>query len=178
MKEMVKDKKGRDTNDEIKILAELRRNSKNNIETIAKHSGVSRQKVNRIIKRLEEQHTIWGYTTVVDEDAHGFQKFMLLLKRSNQPLEKKTADTIAMNKLEDVYDTLGVTIISSYYLHGDYDWSIIFLTKDLRTAKKFSTTITQYFPGVIAKMNLQQILFAQREHYVFNPDPKKLRGFL
>jgi DNA-binding Lrp family transcriptional regulator len=76
---MGKVKKAQDNKDELKILAELQRNSKNNIETIAKHSGVSRQKAYRTIKRLEELHTIWGYTAVVDENAQGVQKFMLLL---------------------------------------------------------------------------------------------------
>lgn len=175
---MGKVKKEQSNKDEMKILAELRRNSKNNIETIAKQCGISKQKVNRNIKQLEEQHRIWGYTAVVDDFEQGFQKFMLLLKRSNQPLEKKTGDMIAMNKLQDVYDSLGITIMSSYYLHGEYDWAIIFTAQDLRTAKKFSSTLTQYYPGVIAKMSLIQILFAQREHYVFNPDPTKLRAFL
>jgi hypothetical protein len=93
-------------------------------------------------------------------------------------MEKKTVDVIATGQLEDVYNTLGVTIMSSYYLHGEYDWAMIFLARDLKSAKKFSNTLTQLYPGVIAKINLFQILFAQREHSIFNPHPMKMREFL
>jgi DNA-binding Lrp family transcriptional regulator len=53
--------------DEKKILSELVKNSNENIETIAKHCGFSRQKVWRAIKRLEEKGLIWGYTAIFNE---------------------------------------------------------------------------------------------------------------
>ena len=46
--------------DEKKVLWQLRRNSKESIDAIAKKCRFSRQKVWRIIKRLEKNKTIWG----------------------------------------------------------------------------------------------------------------------
>jgi DNA-binding Lrp family transcriptional regulator len=162
----------------MKILKELRKNSKISIETIAKNCGVSRQKVYRIIKHLEETHMIWGYTAITDEYKQGLQKFILLIKRSSERIEKSTADTIAWSRLEHTYDELGISIESSYYLHGEYDWVLIFTAIDLRHAKKFGGLLVENYPGLISKMNLMQILFSNREHYVYNPDPKKLSEFL
>ena len=54
--------------DEIKVIEELQKNSKESIDNIAKKCGFSRQKVWRIIKRLEKNDTIWGYHAVISED--------------------------------------------------------------------------------------------------------------
>jgi DNA-binding Lrp family transcriptional regulator len=175
---MAKDTRDQDSINETKILNELRKNAKMNIETIAKNCGMTRQKVYRIIKHLEETRTIWGYTVIVDDENQRSQKYILLLKRSNQPITKGTADTIAWNRFENIYADLGIAIESSYYLHGEYDWIIIFTAEDLRHAKKFGDLLVQNYPGIIAKMNLMQILFSNKEHYVYNPDPDTLNKFL
>ena len=61
--------------DEKKLLSELVKNSNENIETIAKHCGFSRQKTWRFIKQLEEKKVIWGYTVVFDEEKIGLKPF-------------------------------------------------------------------------------------------------------
>lgn len=164
--------------DEKKILAALQRYSKENVDTIAQQCGFSRQKVWRCIKRLEANRLIWGYTAVVDGQKQGNEKFMLLLKRSLQTLEKSTADDLSVNRLETAHADLGIAIQSSYYLHGEYDWAIIFTAPDITHAKNFSNALLKKYPGIVASMHLIQILFTEREHYVLNPNPMKLRDFL
>jgi len=90
MTTMTKSSREQLAKDEMKILAELQKNSNESIDTIAKHCSFSRPKVGRTIKQLEESRMIWGYTAVVDEQKQGLQKFILLIKRSMQTLEKKT----------------------------------------------------------------------------------------
>jgi DNA-binding Lrp family transcriptional regulator len=53
--------------DQNKLLSELMKNSNENIDTIAKNCGFSRQKACRMIKQLEAKKLIWGYTAIVDE---------------------------------------------------------------------------------------------------------------
>jgi len=175
---MAKNTKDQDSINEIKILYELRKNAKKSIDSIAKNCGISRQKVYRIIKHLEEIHAIWGYTAVIDDSKQHSEKFILLIKRTSKPVTKGTADTIAWNRLEHIYADLGITIVSSHFLHGEYDWVIIFSAVDLRHAKKFGDLLTQNYPGLIAKMNLMQILFSSKDHYIYNPDPETLNTFL
>jgi len=50
------------------VIEQLQRNSNESIDKIAKTCGFSRQKVWRIIKRLENNKTIWGYTAVPDKE--------------------------------------------------------------------------------------------------------------
>ena len=72
--------------DEKKVIRELQKNSKESIDTIAKNCGFSRQKVWRIIKRLEKNKTIWGYFAVVDYEKLNLKRYLMLIKRSNKPL--------------------------------------------------------------------------------------------
>jgi len=57
---MSKSSKDQVEQDEKKILSELVKNSKENIDTIAKHCRFSRQKAWRMIKQLETKGLTWG----------------------------------------------------------------------------------------------------------------------
>ena len=72
--------------DEKKVIRELQKNSKESIDKIAKRCGFSRQKVWRIIKRLEKNKTIWGYYAVVDNEKLDMKRYIMLIKRSNKPI--------------------------------------------------------------------------------------------
>jgi len=164
--------------DEKKILSELVKNSNEKIETIAKHCDFSRQKTWRFIKQLEAKGLIWGYTAIFDEEKIGLKHFMLMAKRTMKQLEEKTVDKIVSRKLEDLVAELGITIESSFYVHGEYDWVITFTAEDIKQAKKFSNSFVALYPGVIEKMTIMQTLMFIRKQYILNPGSKKLKEFL
>ena len=177
-KVMTKSSKGQIQEDEMKILAELQNKSNENIETIAKRCGFSRQKVWRTIKQMEERHMIWGHTAIIDQDKIDQKQFMMLIKRTNEPLDKKIIEKIDSIQLEDVAQPLGVTIESSCYVHGNYDWIISLTAEDINQAKTFCDRLNSEFPGAIATIDIQQILYFVRKHHIFNPDRKKLRDLM
>ena len=164
--------------DEKKILSELVKNSKEKIETIAKHCGFSRQKTWRFIKQLEAKGLIWGYTAIFNEEKIGLMHFMLMVKRTMKQLEEKTVDKIVSRKLEDLVAELEVTIESSFYVHGEYDWVITFTAQDIKRAKKFSDSLIALYPGVIEKISIMQTLMFIRKQYILNPEKIKLKEFL
>ena len=164
--------------DEIKILHELQNNAKANIDTIAKHCGFSSQKVWRIIKRLENSRTIWGYTAVTDQHMMGLKHFILLVKRTNKPLDKKIMNKIDSLNLEDIASPIDVYIETSCYIHGNYDWIICFLAEDLNKARKFCDLLQIEFPGAIQQNDIQQVLYCARKQHIFNPDRKQLQNLM
>jgi DNA-binding Lrp family transcriptional regulator len=164
--------------DQMKILAELRKNSNECIDTIAKNCGFSKQKVSKIIKQMEKNHLIWGYTVVDDVQKQNLQKFILLLKRTNEKFDRNTLDNISRHLFKNEYIPMGITIDSTHRIHGDYDWVVIFLAPNLIEAKKFSAILFDKFPGIAKDVNLMQIIFTNRAHYILNPDQTKLREFL
>jgi Lrp/AsnC family leucine-responsive transcriptional regulator len=174
---MSKSSRGQMDKDEKKILSELVKNSNEKIETIAKNCGFSRQKTWRFIKRLESKGLIWGYTAIFNEEKMGLLHFMLMVKRSTKQVEENTLDKIISRKLEDLVGELGITIESSSYVHGEYDWIITFTAADIKQAKKFSDSLISFHPGFIEKITIIQTLIFMRKHYILNPDKKKLKEF-
>ena len=57
------------------------KDSSQSVDAIGKKCGFSRQKVWRIIKRLEEDCTIWGYHVVGDDEKLGLKGFVALIKK-------------------------------------------------------------------------------------------------
>ena len=68
--------------DEKKVMAELQKNSNETIDVLAKRCNFSRQKVWKIIKKLERDKTIWGYHAVVDTEKFHQKNYILLIKKS------------------------------------------------------------------------------------------------
>ena len=175
---MSKSSKDQIEQDEKALLSELVKNAKENIDTIAKHCGFSRQKAWRMMKQLEAKKLIWGYTAVFDEEKIGQTHFMLLIKRTTKQLEEGAVNRIISRRAEDIAAELGVLFESSSYVHGDYDWVVTFTAQDIKQAKKFSDSLIALHPGEIEKITIMQTLMFIRKQYILNPDRKKLKEFL
>jgi len=175
---MAKISKKQQIEDERKILAELQKNSNENIDTIAKHCGFSRQRAWKIIKQLEKNHLIWGYAAIVDEEKKGLFHFIMLITKNMRQLDKKMKDRIDSIKIEDFTSTLGITIESSCLVNGNYDWVISFTAPDIIQAKKFCDSFYEGFPGIIKHIDLLQTLVFVRKQYIFNPNRKELSELL
>jgi DNA-binding Lrp family transcriptional regulator len=164
--------------DEMKIISQLHYNSNENFKTIAKQCGFSQQKTWRIIKQMENRGIVWGYTAITDMMRLNRKQYIMLIKRTNKPLDKKMIEKINSMQLEDFVLPLGLHIESSYFVHGTYDWIIVFTAQDIKQAKKFSGVLHTEFPNVIEQNDIQQILYCFREHYIFNPNRKNLKELM
>ena len=163
--------------DENKILHELLMDSSQNIDTIGKKLGFSRQKVWRDIKRLKADAVIWGYTAVVNEEKLGMKNYFALIKRSMHPLSEELTSKIIERNIEDTAKKIGVTIENSCYTHGNYDWIIGFTAENIKQAKKFCEIIKKTYLMYIADIQLLEGLFWIRKHGLLNPKKEKLKEF-
>ena len=175
---MAKSSKKQIYEDELKVIAELQKNAKENIDTISKNCGYSRQKVWRIINRLEENKSIWGYAAVVNEEKQGLKRYMILIKRTTLPFDKKLADKIVTRQLENSASKIDIKIESSMFTHGTFDWVICFRAKDMMHAKKFSEIINKTYWGYIGEVHMIEVLFPIRIQGILNPEIQKLKEFL
>jgi uncharacterized protein with GYD domain len=103
---------------------------------------------------------------------------MVLIKRSMTRLDETTIDKIVSRKLEDLIKDIGITIESSSYAHGDYDWVLTFTAKDIIHAKKFSDSLLVLHPGSIEKISIIETLMFIKKHYILNPEKSRLKEFL
>jgi DNA-binding Lrp family transcriptional regulator len=175
---MVKKSKKQIYEDELKVIAELQKNAKERIDVIAKNCSFSRQKTWRIIKKLEEDKTIWGYAAVVNEEKQELIRYMILIKRTTLPLDEKLADKIITRQLEQSTSEIDIKIESSIFVHGTFDWVICFKAKDMRQAKKFCEVVNETYLGYIGELHMMETLFPIRIQGILNPDIQKLKEFL
>jgi DNA-binding Lrp family transcriptional regulator len=157
---MAKTSKKQIDKDMKRTMAELERNSNESLDALAK---------------LEKSKAIWGYTAVIDNERRSLIGYTLMLKRSMKPIDEKTLDAFTS---QETQDTLGVTIESLYFVHGEYDWILSFTASDIKMAKRFYEMLLTVYPGFFSRLNLLETLVAVRDHHVMNPNAKKLKEFL
>jgi DNA-binding Lrp family transcriptional regulator len=174
---MAKRSKTQVEKDEKKVIMELQSHAKESIDTLAKRCSFSGPKIRRIIKNLEENKTIWGYHAVTDYEKLDLREYILLIKKTNKPLDE-TAEKIITREIEVNAEKLDIMIGSSFYLHGLYDWVICFTAMDLRQAKKFEGEFIKTFKDIISETQLLENIFPVKRSGIINPDIKKIKDFL
>jgi len=163
--------------DEKKILDELLKNANKSINDIAKTCKFSRQKVWRVIKNLEKNKTIWGYTVVLDHQKLAKERFVMLIKRSTKPLSEKFLDQIISRDIENIAKKRGINMINSVYVNGAYDWLISFTANNIKEAKNFVELLNRSYPEIISGIDLLNYMFPVEYDGIINPEAEKLKEF-
>ena len=161
--------------DEKKILNELSKNANKSVNDIAKTCGFSRQKVWRVINNLEKNHTIWGYTAVLDNEKLNKTNYILLIKRTNKPISKKLIDDVITRNIADEVRKNGIDISCSFFSHGNYDWIICFNAPNIREAKGFMEYFNKLYEGFISDIHLITIMFSAVRSGIKNPEIEKFK---
>jgi len=162
--------------DEKKVIEQLQRNSNESIDKIAKTCGFSRQKVWRIIKRLESNKTIWGYTAIPDKEKIGVRHYIMLIKRSNEPANDIIGDVIDGFK-KYAGKNLGVFVQTACMLHGEYDIMLCFTAKDISVAKRFIEFINKKYSTYIKDITVMEDIFSVKICGMMNPKIDELKEF-
>ena len=163
--------------DENRILDQLSKNANKSINEIAKSCGFSRQKVWRIIKNLERNNTIWGYTSIIDEEKQNKKSYIVLIKRTANPLTKELIEIITKREISKKAKKIGAKIITSIYTNGAFDWVICFNASNIRDAKRFVEDLNKSFEGYIDETILLEKMFITENSGIQNPEINKLKEF-
>jgi DNA-binding Lrp family transcriptional regulator len=163
--------------DENTVIKVLQSYAKESIDELAKRCKFSGPKVRRIMKKLEENETIWGYHAVTDYEKINSNEYILLIKKTNTPLDK-LADAIVSRKIDKKADEIGVMIGSSYYLHGIFDWLICFVAEDLPHAKRFESELVKLYKPFISETQLLENIFPVKRCGINNPNLEDIKKFL
>lgn len=138
--------------DERRILLELQNDSSQSLDRLAKKTRFSRQKVWRIVKILNENKDIWGYTAIVDEEKLGMKTYLLLFKSGIADISE-LFDTSGFNKL---VDKEGIILRDVVWSQGLYDGYISFLARDIPHAKQLQRILSDLFPDQIMDTSIME----------------------
>ena len=134
---------------------------------IHKYSGVPQPKIYETMIRLQKRG-------LIDIIPKGKKKIYMI-----KPREVLQEYLLSFSrKVEDFALDFDTFIESSFYVHGEYDWIITFVTKDINHALKFSESVLAQNPGIIERVTILQTMMFIRKHYILNPDRKELKEYL
>ena len=174
-KSMPKTSREQIANDKKKILQELQKNSKESIDKIAKKCGFSRQKVWRVIKRLEKDKTIWGYHAVVDDNKIGLQQYFVLIKRTSKSFSKEHIDSIIKRVINPEIAKMGIIVENISYVHGAFDGIHIIRASNVVQVKKYCEILNKLSNGYISDMKILEELFPIKKNGIVNPNIEELK---
>jgi len=156
-----------------KIINALLEDARLSIEEIRKKTGLSRQTISRVIKELEEENIIWGYIPVLNLKKLDVKPFMVLAK---------TTPSCSPYKIYNDFKEYVTTKLKRYpmarlayatYLHGYYDWFIVFIARDIHQAKKIVNTLTREFGEYLVDLQLEEIVLQIVSGGIINPALKE-----
>jgi DNA-binding Lrp family transcriptional regulator len=162
--------------DERKIIDQLLKDSRQSPHEIAKRLGFSRQKVWRIIKKLEKNKVIWGYTAVIDENSIGRNTYFALA-RAKAPFHDKLDFAIKRVKGKNI-SKIDINLLGLFYLNGTYDWLIVFSAKTVADAKRNCMYIQEEYGHYIDRIELLENVFPLVSFGKINPNVEKFKGFV
>jgi len=146
------------SNLEEKILKELQKNCRLNLDEIGKNCGCSRYKVARIIKKLEENNIIVGYSAIINPIKTNINHFILLVKRTTHPFDEEMVKKIPFTSEIDFVPNVNISSIATLYVHGTFDWVLAFTAPDIADAKEFCNKIFKHYSKYIENLELLEIV--------------------
>jgi DNA-binding Lrp family transcriptional regulator len=161
--------------DQRKVIQQLLENGRQSALEIANKVGFSRQKVWKIIKNLEKEKIIWGYTSVIDENHYNESTYFGLIKAKGDFSDK--IDQILESIKLNTPSKFNANLYGSYYLNGPYDWIIIFSAKDIRDAMRYSAYIKKNYGDYIERIEIMECVFPLMKFGKINPNIKELKEF-
>ena len=171
---MTKSSKEKTDEDTKLILEELKKNSNKSINEIAKKLAFSRQKVWRIVKKLEKDKIIWGYGAVFDKEKLGIKYYILLLKRNAKPIPSSAIEDITLREIDNKIKKMNCEMINSLYTNGYYDWVIFFTASNTIQAKKVSEIYISKYGELLDDIQLLETIFPVKVEGKINPNINKL----
>ena len=129
----------------------------------------------RVVKRLEKERAIWGYTAVIDDAQLSMKRFLVLIKRVNIPITEEKLNKVINRELGKQAEQIGATIVSSYYVHGCYDYFICITAPGIKQVKKFCETLSKLFKDYISELEVLEVIFPVQSGGIQNPNLKELK---
>lgn len=153
------------SDNESKVLEVLKKNARMSLEQIAKETGLTRQTVVKIIKKLEDANVILGYQPNINYNLLGYKIFILLAKVKPDLNFKLIGEAINRTRI----GKKGAMLFYAGYFNGTYDFYVAFGAHDLAHATSIVNYISNPFSDIIQELVLEEALINIAFNDIFNP---------
>ncbi len=157
-----------------KIVKILQSNARISFNELAEKTGFSRQKIWRVIKDLEKNKKIWGFTTIFDINKLGLKQFFIMIRRKSGTQVEKQLENVINRKIKNKLKEIGVFIESSFYTNGDYDWISLATAENIGQMKKYIDYINKDMGHLLSDVKVVEVLFTLEKNNIENPNKQEL----
>lgn len=128
---------------ELKLIAELSKNSRRSDRELAKQLHVSQPTVTRIRNKLEKEGIIREYTIIPDFSRLGYQMASVTLAKMKEPPSQKTIDDIRRQTREIEKKNPSPTLVSMSGIGCNADYVTVAFHKTYAEYAEYAKFITQ-----------------------------------
>jgi len=162
--------------DEKKIGLELLKDPTLDATAIAKKLGLSKQKVWRVIKKMEEKGAIMARPACLNARKMGKRTFLLLFERTSRSIDKRFVDLLLPPLIieEMVREGTNAVVEESYYLNGVHDWAIIITVDQHKDLLRWLEAWRHDYGEYFSKISQSEIMWIHQRNSILNKDKKEL----
>ena len=160
-----------------RLLRYLRSDPTRSMREMSHDLQTNRQRVWRRKRTLEEEHVIWGYTTILDESHLGDVMYLVLMKL--RPMDRTLVDLITKRLLKGDPYKQEVDLINVLYVNGEYDLVVMFTAPDHMVARRYYDSLrVSYSEHLLDKPVIADVNFMMIREGKLNPQLHDLEGFI
>ena len=144
---------------------------------MAKKLGITRQKLWKVRRMMEEEGAIWGYTAVCDPVSPGGITATILYQ--SKSLDMSQARMAVDRVREGRHRREGVMVHNVFYLNGKYDIMSMISAPDLASARAYYESVREAFRDIqLTKPIMMEVAFPFIIGGKFNPGPERIYGLI
>lgn len=166
--------------DEQRVVIELIRDPTLDIGQIAEKTGMSKQKVWRIVRSLENEGGIMSRPASLNPKKLGKRSYLILFERSFKMVDERLLSEMTMPEMLKEIREEGIKAIveDSYYLSGAYDWAIILTVEDNRDLIRFMELWRKHYGEYFSRVIQSEVMFITTRNSSLNPNLSELSDLL
>ena len=154
-----------------KILTFIEIKSRIDLKELAIVLGVDETTVMNELEKMEEEHIICGYHTLIDWDKAGIEKVTALIEVRVTPQRGMGFDKVA----ERIYNYPEGN--SVYLISGGFDFMVTIEGKTLREVSQFVSDKLSPLDSVLSTKTNFILKKYKENHLIFNKEREKEEGF-
>lgn len=163
--------------DERELMKILETNGHMSLDALSKKAGFSRQKAWRLVRRLEQSKTVYGYHALIDRSKIGEKKFFVLIRLSMEPIDALTMASLTKDELQKKAEKYGVSIDALYFVQGRYDFCMSMIAEGIIPVKKFCYQVLIRTIKQIKTIEFLDELVTIKEDGIMHPGRDKIKEF-
>ena len=159
------------------ILQSLVDDPTKSVREISNELTSYRQKIWRRKKKLENEHIIWGYTSIIDESKMNHVMYLVLLKL--KPMSKKLVELLIKRSVKRIPEKQKIRSINVLYINGEYDLIVMFTASNHANARRYFDSLRiGYGRFLLEKPLIVDVNFSLIREGKVNPEIDKLYEFV